>query len=31
MRQYNQFMALMENWEDVQLNVDIAKNSTGEL
>jgi TP901 family phage tail tape measure protein len=34
MRQYNQFMALMENWEGptgVLANIEKAKNATGEL
>jgi TP901 family phage tail tape measure protein len=31
MRQYNQFMALMENWDDVQKNINVAKSSEGEL
>lgn len=31
MRQYSQFIALMENWEDVELNVNVAELSTGEL
>lgn len=30
-RQYTQFVALMNNWDFMQDNVEIAKNSTGEL
>lgn len=30
-RQYNQMLALMENWDGVTRNIDLAKNSTGEL
>ena len=30
-RQYNQFIALMANWDKVQENLNIAVNSTGEL
>lgn len=30
-RQYNQMMALMNNWEDVHKNIDLASKSTGEL
>jgi hypothetical protein len=30
-RQYNQFMTLMNNWDDMQSNLDISKNSEGEL
>ena len=30
-RQYNQFIALMGNWDKVQENLDVAINSTGEL
>ena len=30
-RQYNQMMALMNNWEDVHKNIDLAAKSTGEL
>ena len=31
MRQYNQMMALMENWDAVEDNIELAKNATGEL
>lgn len=31
MRQYSQFIALMENWEDVEVNVELAEMSEGEL
>lgn len=31
MRQYSQFIALMDTWEDVELNVEVAELSTGEL
>ena len=31
MRQYSQFIALMENWDKVEMNVDVAKMSEGEL
>ena len=30
-RQYNQMLALMENWDAVEKNVALAKNATGEL
>lgn len=30
-RQYNQFVALLENWDDVQTNLITAKNSEGSL
>ena len=30
-RQYAQFMALMNNWETVKLNVEVASESEGEL
>jgi TP901 family phage tail tape measure protein len=30
-RQYNQVMALMNNWEDVEKNIEAAKNAQGEL
>jgi hypothetical protein len=30
-RQYNQFIALMGNWDKVKDNLSIAINSTGEL
>ena len=30
-RQYNQMLALMDNWDDVQKNINLAKNATGEL
>ena len=31
MRQYNQMMALMENWDAVEKNIELATNATGEL
>lgn len=31
LRQYNQFIALMNNWDDVKINVDIAMNAEGSL
>ena len=31
MRQYNQMMALMENWDAVEENIELATNATGEL
>jgi len=31
LRQYNQFIALMDNWEDVKINVDVAMNAEGSL
>jgi len=30
-RQYSQFMALMENWDKVEMNVDVSLGSEGEL
>ena len=30
-RQYNQMLALMENWDAVKENIELAKNATGEL
>lgn len=30
-RQYNQMVALMDNWDSVEKNVELAKNATGEL
>jgi hypothetical protein len=30
-RQYNQMIALMDNWGDVKENIDLAKTSAGEL
>jgi hypothetical protein len=30
-RQYNQMLALMENWDAVEDNIMLAKNATGEL
>ena len=30
-RQYNQMMSLMNNWEDVKNNIELAKDATGEL
>lgn len=30
-RQYNQVMSMMNNWEDVHKNIDLATESTGEL
>ena len=30
-RQYNQLMSLMENWDAMEINLEIAKNSEGEL
>jgi hypothetical protein len=31
MRQYNNFMALMNNWDTFEVNLEIAKGSAGEL
>ena len=30
-RQYNQLMSLMENWDAMEINLEVAKNSEGEL
>ena len=30
-RQYNQFISLMDNWDDMEMNLDIAANADGEL
>lgn len=30
-RQYNQFISLMDNWDDMEVNLDIAANADGEL
>jgi TP901 family phage tail tape measure protein len=30
-RQYSQFMAVMENWEDVEMNVEVAVDSEGTI
>jgi TP901 family phage tail tape measure protein len=30
-RQYNQFLALMGNWDVMEKNVELARDSTGEL
>jgi bacterioferritin (cytochrome b1) len=30
-RQYNQFMALMDNWDVMERNVELAKEANGEL
>jgi hypothetical protein len=31
LRQYNQMIALMDNWKDVKENIELAGNAAGEL